>query len=99
MITLTDGEAVGIEDKADYQLYLAEQSPPVLPCSRASLTAFMTVAYLSAMCILKMLRIYYMATNIPEKKREIRLPVVLLVVVCTSQVGREPGPTGWPHSW
>ena len=27
-----------------------------------------------------------------QKKREIRLPVVLLVVVCTSQVGREPGP-------
>ena len=52
MITLTDAQVVRIEE-TDYQWYLAEQSPPVLPCSRASLTAFMTVAYLSAMCILK----------------------------------------------
>ena len=44
----------GTRREPDYQWYLAEQSPPVLPCSRASLTAFMTVAYLSAMCILKL---------------------------------------------
>ena len=69
MITMTDVEVVGIEERADYQLYLAEQSPPVLPCSRASLTAFMTVAYLSAMCILKMLTIY-LRLQIFEKRTE-----------------------------
>ena len=69
MITLTDGEVVRIEERADYQWYLAEQSPPDLPCSRASLTAFMTVAYLSAMCILKMLRINLLL-QIFQKRRE-----------------------------
>ena len=98
MITLTDAQVVRIAE-TDYQWYLAEQSPPVLPCSRASLTAFMTVAYLSAMCILKhstiniQIQIY---SRREQKKREIRLPVVLLAVVCASQAGNgTPGPTAW----